>query len=154
MVKKLVIVTKSKMEGLGKREMSVGYETEFGRRPRLLLAYADAAYASECGRYFRRLGWEVQMVASGAEARALVREYHPDVVALDAELLDESGWLTSAKINTENPDLRIILIVREPTDGIQDRLHMVGATQSVCRLDGAEALATAVLGKASLSEAV
>jgi DNA-binding response OmpR family regulator len=142
------------MEGWGKREMSAGYQTEFGSRPRLLLGYADAAYASECGRYFRRLGWEVQMVASGNEARELARAYRPTVVVLDAELLDESGWLTSAKISAEHPDLRIILVADERTDDMQGRLRMVGATQSVCREDGVEALAMTVLGETSLSEAV
>jgi DNA-binding response OmpR family regulator len=134
--------------------MSGRYRTEFGSRPRLLLGYADAAYASECGRYFRRLGWEVQLVASGREARELARAYRPNVVVLDAELLDESGWLTSAKISTENPDLRIILVANERTDNTQGRLRMVGASLSVCRKDGAEALAVTVLGEASLSEAV
>ena len=119
-----------------------------------MLAYADASYASQCGRYFRRLGWEVQMVAGGADARNLAAEYQPDVVVLDAELLDESGWLTSAKISTENPDLRIILVTSKSTDDLRDRLPMVGAEKSVRRNDGAEGLAHAVLGKAMLSEAV
>lgn len=143
------------MEGLdrkGKREMSGRFQTDFGNRPRLLLAYADGAFASQSGRYFRRLGWEVQMVASGVEARELAHEFHPDVVVLDESLLDESGWLTSAKISTENPDLRIILITDHPVE--PHRLQMVGATQSVCRHDGAEALAMSILGDASLSEAV
>lgn len=142
------------MEGQGKREMPGGYQTEFGSRPRLLLGYADPAYASECGRYFRRLGWEVQMVASGKEARELARAYLPNVVVLDADLLDESGWLTSAKISTENPDLRILLVADEQTDLTPGRLLMVGATQSVCRREGAEALAVAIFGQTSLSEAV
>ena len=120
----------------------------------MLLAYTDAAYASECGRYFRRLGWEVEMVASGTEARELANEYRPNVVILEVALLDESGWLTSAKISTENPDLRIILVVADRAEISEERLHMVGADLAVCRRDGAEALAHAVLGKASLSEAV
>ncbi len=33
-------------------------------RPLLLLAYADSAHAAQCGRYFRRHGWEVHLVAS------------------------------------------------------------------------------------------
>ena len=69
-------------------------------------------------------------------------------------LLDESGWLTSAKISNENPDLRIVVIADEWNDHTQDRLDMVGADHSVCRRDGAEALAMVILGKASLSEAV
>jgi DNA-binding response OmpR family regulator len=123
-------------------------------RPRLLLAFSDAPYASQCGRYFRRLGWEVQMVASGAEARMLAVDYRPDVVVLAAELLDESGWLTSAKISTENRDLRIIVVTKEPIADLPDRLAMVGAEQSVRRIDGAEGLAHAVLGQMTLSEAV
>src|ERR1041384_1597993 len=128
------------------------YSSDFTSRPRLLLAYSEPAYASECGRYFRRLGWEVQMVASGTEARLLASEFHPDVVVLDAELLDESGWLTSAKISTENPELRIILV----TDGedVQSRLTMVGAEQAVHRVDGANALAHAILGESVFSQAV
>jgi DNA-binding response OmpR family regulator len=119
-----------------------------------LLAYTDPVYASECGRYFRRLGWEVQLVASGAEARVLAHQFHPDVVALDADLLDESGWLTSAKISTENPSLSIILVAGPTTDCTTDRLHMVGAEQFVRRADGAEALAHAVLGPTALSAVV
>jgi DNA-binding response OmpR family regulator len=130
------------------------YQTEMPSRPRLLLAYADASYASQCGRYFRRLGWEVQMVAGGAEARFLAAEYQPDVVVLDAELLDESGWLTSAKISTDNPELRIILVTSESANDLRGRLPMVGAEQCIRRIDGAEGLAHAVLGRAMLSEAV
>ena len=153
-VKRVSVVSSFKLEGQVKRAMLGSYQTELASRPRLLLAYADAAYASECGRYFRRLGWEVEMVASGAEARMLANDYRPNVVVLDAELLDESGWLTSAKISTENPDLRIILVADDVIGRTEDRLQMVGAVHSVSRRDGAEALATTILGKASLSQAV
>ena len=131
-----------------------GRFNDFGGRPRLLLAYADAAYASECGRCFRRLGWEVEMVASGSEARGLVSAFCPHVVVLDVELLDESGWLTSAKISSEDRNLRIILVAEDGAGQIQERVHMVGAEQAVCRHEGAEALANAILGKPSFSEAV
>src|SRR6516165_5288286 len=149
-----MVIKKGKIGRTGETNMSGRYQAEFGNRPRLLLAYADAAYASESGRYFRRLGWEVQMVASGTEARALAHAYRPLVVVLDAELLDESGWLTSAKISTENPDVRIILVADESSDQTQDRLRMVGASESVKRSHGAEALALAVFGKPCLAEAV
>lgn len=141
------------MEGKVEFGMLGHFTPEYSGRPRLLLAYADAAYASECGRYFRRLGWEVEMVASGFEARELASDYRPNVVVLDVALLDESGWLTSAKISTDKPDLRIILVA-EPGESSDERLQMVGAQQAVCRHDGAEALAHAVLGRQSLSEAV
>ena len=110
-------------------------------RPRLLLAYADAAYASECGRYFRRLGWEVEMVASGCEARELANEYHPNVVALEAAL--ENEWLTGSKIGSDT--LEIVLVAADSTECTPDRLNMVGAVQAVRRQDGAEALARSIL---------
>lgn len=130
------------------------FKSEYGTRPRLLLAYADAAYASECGRYFRRLGWEVQMVGSGTDARAYADEYRPDVVVLDAELLDESGWLTSAKISTANPEMHIVLVAHDWTAAMQQRAQMVGAEECVSRQGGAAGLALAILGKPALSEAV
>ena len=135
-------------------DMQGMHPAEITGRPRLLLAYADAAYASECGRYFRRLGWEVEMVASGVEARELASEYLPNVVALEVALLHESGWLTSAKLSTENPDLRIILVAADQTDCTPDRLSMVGALKAVRREDGAAALASSILGNVTLSEAV
>lgn len=134
--------------------MLARYQSEYNPRPRLLLAYADPAYASQCGRYFRRLGWEVEMVASGAEARELAFSWHPEVVALEAALVDESGWLTSAKISNENPGMRIILVADEMTIDTRERLRMVGADQSVSRLDGAEALAEAVLVHPSYCDAI
>lgn len=115
-------------------------------RPRLLLAYSDPVYASECGRHFRRLGWEVQMVASGIEARELASEYRPDVVVLEADLLDESGWSTRAKINAEHPELRIVVVV--------DEMNEASAGQTICRKGGAEALAQVVIGHATMSHAV
>jgi DNA-binding response OmpR family regulator len=145
---------KVKLEGQVKKAMLGRYHKDFGVRPRLLLAYADAAYASECGRYFRRLGWEVEMVASAAEARDRASAYRPNVVVLDAELLDESSWLTSVKISIESPDLRIILVGEDDANSMEDRLHTVGADRLVSRAAGAEALAMVVLGQASLSEAV
>jgi DNA-binding response OmpR family regulator len=142
------------MESQVGQEMMDSERCQEGSRPSILLAYTDAAYASQCGRYFRRLGWEVRMVASGAEARELALEYRPDVVALDVALLDQSGWLTSAKISLEKPDLRIILVADRQTNAIDDRLHMVGADHAVYREDGAQALVETVFGKSVFSEAV
>jgi ActR/RegA family two-component response regulator len=121
--------------------MSGRLQHDFTGRPRLLIAYTDPAYASECGRYFRRLGWEVEMVASGVDACELAQAYRPNVVVLDAELLDESGWLTSA-----NNAFRIVVATESDDRACE--------FPSVRRRDGAEALAMTILGPASLSHAV
>lgn len=123
--------------------MAGRFLSEFSGRPRLLLAYADGAYASECGRYFRRLGWEVEMVASGAEARALADEYRPNVVVLDEALLEPASWGNVAA----SAEVRLIVVTDEPHEPRNN-------VPCVSRTGGAEALANAVLGKPSLSEAV
>jgi DNA-binding response OmpR family regulator len=127
---------------------------ENGNRPSLLLAYTDGAYASQCGRYFRRLGWEVHMVSSVTEARELARQIHPDVIAVDNALLDQSGWVTGARRSLENPNLRIVLVADRRTSELGARLRMVGAEKAVYREDGAQALVETILGKTMFSEAI
>ena len=108
----------------------------------MLLAYADAAYASECGRYFRRLGWEVQMVASGAEAHALADTYRPDVIVYDAELRDDHAWLTGA-------DYEVIVVANGPSYA-----DLPDGDLIVRREDGPQALVETIFGKSFLSEAI
>src|SRR5437763_8367400 len=96
----------------GEEGMATMVRDNSGRatRPRLLLAYSDSAHASRCVRYFRRLGWEVHMVASGVEAQRLAGELMPQVIGLDVDLPDESGWLSAAKIRIAPPEQRVILL--------------------------------------------
>ncbi len=138
----------------GSRNMNERFETDFSNRPRLLLAYVDGAFASECGRFFRRLGWEVQFVTSGMEAIELTREWQPNVVALEESLADISGWLTSAKLNIEHADLHIVMVASETHQISEDHLRAVGASESTSRREGAEGLANAVLGYSTLAKAV
>jgi hypothetical protein len=116
---------------------------ELGSRPRMLLAYADAAHASECGRHFRRLGWEVQMVASGAEARELADRFNPDVIVYDADLRDDNAWLTSA-------DVQVVIVANDAAQ----HADFPDGDFVVRREDGPQALAEFIVGKSYLSEAV
>ena len=134
--------------------MNGRFEFDLGNRPRLLLAYADGAFASECGRYFRRLGWEVQLVTSSAETIEFARNWHPNVVVLEESLADSSGWLTSAKLNAEHADLRIIMVASETRNITEEHLRAVGASEYCSRRLGAEGLANAVLGYCAMSAAV
>jgi DNA-binding response OmpR family regulator len=126
------------------------FQSEYRTRLRLLLAYADAAFASECGRYFRRLGWEAQMVGSADEARLLAGEFRPDVVVIDAELLDAAGWLTTAKFAAAH----VVVVADSWSERRREQAQIAGAKHCLCRKDGAEGLALAVLGKATLPQAV
>ncbi len=111
----------------------------------MLLAYTDSAHAARCVRYFRRQGWEVHMVASGALVQRLANELLPEVVVLDADLPDESGWLSAAKIRLAPPDHRVILLVGDIDRHTSERAHSLGLAGVVRRADGPEALAALVL---------
>ena len=126
---------------------------EVGFRPLLVLAYVDSAHAAHCGRYFRRLGWEVRLVASAAEARRLVSICNPRAVVLDTELPDESGWLACAKITQESPECRVYLLAPERDHDTTQNLASVNAAGVVCRQDVIELFAETVLGEC-LAEAV
>jgi CheY-like chemotaxis protein len=128
----------SKMVRLDKRETY---------RPLMILAYADSAHAAQCGRYFRRLGWEVHLVASAAEARRLLATFTPRVIVLDTELPDESGWLTCAKITQENPARKVVLLAPERSPENLKNLADVNAATLVTRGEPMEVFAETILGK-------
>jgi len=120
-------------------------------RPRLLLAYSDSAHASRCVRYFRRLGWEVHMVASGVEAQRLAGELMPQVIVLDVDLPDESGWLSAAKIRIAPPEQRVILLAGRVDEQLCERAQSLGVAGPVRRYDGPEALAGLVFDPLSVA---
>jgi DNA-binding response OmpR family regulator len=119
-----------------------------GRRPLLVLAYADSLYAALSCRHFRRLGWEVHLANSAREARRLTRVYAPAVVVIDTDLHDESGWLTCDKMTRELADQRVILVGPNPTEESHRLAAFVGAAALVNRTAGVSALADEVLGAA------
>jgi len=122
-------------------------------RPLLILAYADSAHAAQCGRFFRRHGWEVRLVASAAEARRLLTSLSPRAIVLDTELPDESGWLASAKMTQEDPSRNVILLAPHRAPESSQHLANVGARALVTRQERMEILAEAIMGK-RLAEAV
>jgi DNA-binding NarL/FixJ family response regulator len=81
------------------------------------------------------------MVASGAEAQRLAVELVPDIVILDVDLPDESGWLSAAKIRIAPPEQRVVLLAGEADERLQERARSLGAIGLVRRQDGPEALA-------------
>ena len=114
-------------------------------RPRLVFGYVDSAHAAQCTRLLRRHGWEVHLVASAAEARRLADDLDPQAVVLDADLPDESGWLTCAKITADHPDQKVILLTAAAESA--DSLDQVGGWAAVPRVDGVDALAHEILGR-------
>src|SRR5438309_1411092 len=104
-------------------------------RPRLVLAYAEPAHASRMGRSFRRRGWEVHLVGNSAEARRLAAALAPELVILDTELVDESGWLTCAKLRADQPEQRIFLVTPQVDLDKEELSEFVGAAALFARGD-------------------
>ncbi len=109
-------------------------------RPCLVLAHADPVYAAQALRTFRRRGWDVYAARSGPEARRLARMLQPHLVLLQADLPEESGWLTCDKLSRENPLIRVVLVAADPTLYHADFAAFVVAAALVDRRDGMAAL--------------
>ena len=117
-------------------------------RPRMVVAYADSVHAVLSARHFRRLGWEVHLASSGPDARRLADALAPEIVILDTQLPDESGWLTCAKLILENGAQKIVLVSAEATDEEQRLAETVGAAALVSRETGVPGLVGEVMGMA------
>jgi DNA-binding response OmpR family regulator len=115
-------------------------ETIHPARPSLILAHADPLYTALIRQIFLRLGWDVYTVASGIEVRELAAELSPSLVILDAELPEESGWLTCAKLKQEQPDLKVVLLVDQVNLSSHAFGYFAGASALVLRDDGLHAL--------------
>jgi DNA-binding response OmpR family regulator len=109
-------------------------------RPCLILAHADAAYAALASRAFRRLGWDVYLTRSGPETRRLARMLNPSVVVLEADLPEESGWLTCDKLVREQPYRKVILVGVDFSAESESFAAFIGAAGVVNQADGVQAL--------------
>ncbi len=97
-------------------------------RPCLILALADSRWATDAGRHFRRLGWDVFQTHGGPAARRLARMMEPEVVLLDVDLEDESGWLTCAKLMQEWPRSKVVLLSEDTSPRNRELASFVGAS--------------------------
>jgi DNA-binding response OmpR family regulator len=95
-------------------------------RPCAVLALADTQEAATTGRAFRLLGWDVYPARGGPEARRLARMLEAELVVLDAELRDESGWLTCDKLRRELP-VRVFIVADDAGPHQQALAYFVGA---------------------------
>lgn len=125
-----------------------GSEAKTVISPCLILAHSDAAYEVLLARGFRRLGWDVYLARSGPEARRLVRMLEADVVILDADLPEESGWLTCDKLTREQPLTRVILVSDNLSPRNRELAVFVGAGALVPADEGMAPLIDELIGSA------
>jgi DNA-binding response OmpR family regulator len=107
--------------------MPVTNETGLRHRPCLVLAHADPVCTADLCRRFRRQGWDVYPTHGGPEARRLARMLDADLVILEADLPDESGYLTCAKLIQERPGRTVVLVSEDPSSRNGERAVFVGA---------------------------
>ena len=120
--------------------MTTAVDDYAGYRPCLILAHADPAYSAQVLRTFRRQGWDVYAAHNGPEVRRLARMLQPQLVLLQADLPEESGWLTCDKLTRESPSMRVVLVAVDPTPRLADFAAFVGAAALTDRKDGMAAL--------------
>jgi DNA-binding response OmpR family regulator len=116
--------------------------------PCLIVADSNPGYQSLLARAFRRLGWDVYLARSGPEARRLTRMLEADVVILQADLPDESGWLTCDKLTREQPFTRVILVSDNVSPRNEELADFVGASVLVNRAEGLAPVIEELIGSA------
>jgi ActR/RegA family two-component response regulator len=120
--------------------MLVPHQESATYRPCLILAHGDAAYSALAARAFRRLGWDVYITRNGPETRRLARMLNPSVVVLEAELPEESGWLTCDKLVREQPLRKVILVGDDFSGECESFAAFIGAAGAVNQSEGVQAL--------------
>jgi DNA-binding response OmpR family regulator len=97
-------------------------------RPRLVISLNEPGRSAEACQCFQNWGWEVHPAHTGPEARTLALRLQADLVLLDTELAEESGWLTCAKLVHERPTTRVVLLGdNDPRSSVY--AEFVGATR-------------------------
>ena len=94
--------------------------------------------------------------ASGTEAMALLREQHFDLMLLDINLPDKHGIELLKQFNSEQPDLKIIILSMYPEDQYGVRALKAGAMGYINKQSTSEVLIKAIrhviTGKKYISE--
>lgn len=75
-----------------------------------VVALPEAGQAEEARRLLRRLGWAVRPAASADEVREHLMKAPGSIVILSAQLADESGWLTCAKLTVHGGRTTVVIV--------------------------------------------
>jgi len=111
----------------------------------VVIALPESTVTVEAAKRLSHSGWQVYRAATSDSLRRLTCRMAPEVVVLPADGLDESGWLTCAKLMRAIPHLRVI-VVGEPSDEATDIARFTGAEALVPTDVTAEELGDRVAG--------
>jgi CheY-like chemotaxis protein len=128
------------------RKMSSWDCNEDFYRPCLILGHSDLAYAASARRGLRQLGWDVYLASTGPEARRLAKMLNPEIVVLDTDLAEESGWLTCEKLVRDEIPLKVFLVSKTVNPVSEEFRQFVGAAGLISYHEGVEGLVDQVCG--------
>ena len=75
----------------------------------------------------RREGYEVITIQNVEEARDIFRERKPDLLLLDLELPDKSGFRLCHEVSRDFPDIRIVILSSKEGGGDREMARQFGA---------------------------
>jgi two-component system nitrogen regulation response regulator GlnG len=81
-----------------------------GDEKSILVIDDEESICTAFDKFFRRRGWDVRVVASGAEGLEEYRRRRPDAVYLDVRLPDGNGLDVLDKLRSIDPDARVVMI--------------------------------------------
>jgi two-component system, cell cycle response regulator len=101
--------------------------------PRIIVADSDPAVQQTIAWVLREHGYEVRGVVSCAAAAALAMEFSPDLLLLDAQLLDDGGSaiLSALKDDARWADLPVLVTSLRAPEEIVEQVIASGATDVV-----------------------
>ncbi len=79
---------------------------------KILIVDDDIALAKGFATYIGLNGFECEVVHDAQHALSKIREFHPDVVTLDIQLPDETGYFVLEKMRTDtDPVVRNVIVL-------------------------------------------
>jgi len=92
--------------------------------------------------------------ASGAAAEAAVREAHPDVVVIDADIPDIDGLTATRRLNASHPGLPVLVLAARDDEQLALNALRAGASGFLSKEVSPEAIARATRGVAEGEAAI
>ncbi|MEB3220025.1 MAG: PAS domain S-box protein [Nostocales cyanobacterium 94392] len=102
---------------------------------RILLIEDDTHTATLLQDYLQTIGYQVEWMIDGTDFLDKVRIYQPNLILLDIQLGDCSGWdlLTSLRQTSDLEDKFVVVMTPSPDDDVRDKYIQAGANDFVSK---------------------
>lgn len=102
---------------------------------RILLIEDDTHTGTLLQDYLQTIGYQVEWMVDGKDFLDKVRIYQPNLILLDIQLGDSSGWdlLSSLRQTSDLKDKLVVVMTPSPDDDVRDRYIQAGANDFVSK---------------------